>query len=241
MRAAMECFTTFTGEDFNPLSPDIDKIKIEDIAHSLSLMCRANGHFSRFYSVAQHCINCANEAEARDFSDRVQLACLLHDASEAYMSDITRLVKKHLPVYIEAEEYLQNIIYSKFLGTPLTDKEYSYVKQIDDDMLVCEFDALMTKKVFERVVDIKSSPSFEFTNFSDIKAEFIRKYKRLSVHKKAALPLSTSQTKSNFLEDKKAAPPRVSYRRRTMSEASVSRPSNLLANKKSPQFAKKLW
>jgi len=177
MCAAMECFTTFTGEDFNPLSPDINKIKIEDIAHSLSLMCRANGHFSRFYSVAQHCINCANEAEARGFSDKIQLACLLHDASEAYMSDITRLVKKHLPMYIKAEENLQKLIYSKFLCMPLTDEEYAYVKQIDDDMLVCEFDALMTKKVFDRVVDMKSSPSFDFTNFSDMEAEFIRNTK----------------------------------------------------------------
>jgi len=174
----MECFTTFTGEDFNPLLPDADKIKIEDIAHSLSLMCRANGHFHSFYSVAQHSVNCANEAEARGLSGRVQLACLLHDASEAYMSDITRLVKKQLPAYIEAEENLQNIIYGKFLDAPLTDAEHGFVKQIDDDMLVCEFDALMIKKVFHRVVDMKSKPNFEFVNFSDVEAEFICKYKK---------------------------------------------------------------
>ena len=44
----MDHITTFTGEDLNPFSPDVNKIQIEDIAHSLSLMCRANGHFVSF-------------------------------------------------------------------------------------------------------------------------------------------------------------------------------------------------
>ena len=92
----MGYITTFTGEDFDPTEPDINKIKIEDIAHALSLICRANGHFIRFYSVGQHCINCANEAKARGLPELIQFACLFHDASEAYISDITSPVKKHL-------------------------------------------------------------------------------------------------------------------------------------------------
>jgi len=93
----MEHITTYTGEDFKPLSPDAKQIHIEDIAHALSLMCRANGHFVRFYSIAQHSINCAIEAKARGLSVKVQTACLLHDGSEAYLLDITRPVKEHLP------------------------------------------------------------------------------------------------------------------------------------------------
>ena len=176
----MEHITTFTGEDFTPLSPDINQIKIEDIAHSLSLMCRANGHFKCFYSVAQHCVNCANEAEARGFSAKIQLACLLHDASEAYLADITRPVKRHLPVYMEAEKHLQNLIYLKFLGAALTEDESVCVKQVDNDMLVCEFDALMAKKVFDHAVCIKSRPAFDFTNFADIENGFMLCYKKLS-------------------------------------------------------------
>jgi 5'-deoxynucleotidase YfbR-like HD superfamily hydrolase len=41
------------------------------------------------------------EAAARGYSERVQLACLLHDASEAYLSDVTRPVKQELPKYLE--------------------------------------------------------------------------------------------------------------------------------------------
>lgn len=49
--------STFTGQSFNVLTPDPLTVKIEDIAHALSLLCRANGHFNRFYSVAEHSIN----------------------------------------------------------------------------------------------------------------------------------------------------------------------------------------
>ena len=62
--------TTYTEEHFYPTNPDPDKLKPEDIAHSLSLQCRGNGHVKVFFSVAQHCINCAKEAEARGLSPR---------------------------------------------------------------------------------------------------------------------------------------------------------------------------
>ena len=88
--------TTYSKLRFDPVDPDPESIKIEDIAHSLSLLCRANGHFKRFFSVAQHSLNCCREAKARDYSEKIQHACLLHDASEAYLSDITRPVKHHL-------------------------------------------------------------------------------------------------------------------------------------------------
>ena len=65
---------------FDPLHPEAELIEITDIAHALSMLCRANGHFQSFYSVGQHCINCMLEAKARGYSERVQLGCLLHDA-----------------------------------------------------------------------------------------------------------------------------------------------------------------
>ena len=44
----MGCITTYSGEAFDPAQPDSQKIHIADIAHALSLLCRANGHFKRF-------------------------------------------------------------------------------------------------------------------------------------------------------------------------------------------------
>ena len=170
----MEHITTFTGENFAPLTPDINQIKIEDIAHALSLICRANGHLTHFYSVAQHSINCANEAKAREYSVRVQLASLLHDASEAYISDITRPVKKHLPEYIIIEETLQNMIYEKFLGSTLSDEECELVKRVDDDMLAWEFNKLMGKKVSNDLPELKGRTSFEFIDYMAVENMFVK-------------------------------------------------------------------
>ena len=64
----MSYITTVTGKHFYPLNPNQQDIDIEDIAHALSLICRANGHFRHFYSVAQHSIACAEEAIARGHS-----------------------------------------------------------------------------------------------------------------------------------------------------------------------------
>ncbi len=38
----MSYITTVTGKHFYPLNPDQQNIDIEDIAHALSLICRAN-------------------------------------------------------------------------------------------------------------------------------------------------------------------------------------------------------
>ena len=81
----MNTMTTFTGKRFDPIRITPDDICLEDIAHALSLSCRGGGHLKYFYSVAQHSLNCAAEARARGWSERLQLACLLQDASEEYL------------------------------------------------------------------------------------------------------------------------------------------------------------
>ena len=64
------CITTYTGRHIDPLHPDPDMICIEDIAHALSLICRGNGQVKTFFSVGQHCINCARAALCRFFPHR---------------------------------------------------------------------------------------------------------------------------------------------------------------------------
>ncbi len=164
---------------FDPLNPDVALIDISDIAHSLSMLCRANGHFKSFYSVGQHCINCALEAQARGHSRRVQLACLLHDASEAYLSDVTRPVKQEIPKYKEIEEPLQALIWEKWLGSPLTGEENRQVFQIDDDILDHEFIALMEHPLHDTVPALSSQPRFAFMDFPQCQKEFLELFYKL--------------------------------------------------------------
>ena len=91
----MSAMNTFTGRIFDPLKMMKQDVCVEDIAHALSLVCRGGGHIRYFFSVAQHSMNCASEAAARGWSGRIVLACLLHDASEAYIADIIRPVKPY--------------------------------------------------------------------------------------------------------------------------------------------------
>ena len=82
----MNTMTTYSGRKFDPMQMTPGDVYIEDIAHALSLLCRGGGQLTYFYSVGQHSLNCAAEAKARGWSKRQQLACLLHDASEGYIS-----------------------------------------------------------------------------------------------------------------------------------------------------------
>lgn len=176
----MSRIMTCSHKMFDPLNPEVELIDIHDIAHSLSMLCRANGHFKSFYSVGMHCVNCAKEAFARNYSRKVQLACLLHDGSEAYLSDVTRPVKEEIPRYREIEDPLQDVIWQKFLGEALTEEEYRQVFEIDDDILENEFPALMGAKLKETVPALRSEPQFQFEDFQKTEKEFLALFHTLS-------------------------------------------------------------
>lgn len=164
---------TYSKKRFYPLEPVIDDICVEDIAHALSMLCRANGHYESFYSVAAHCLNCYEEARSRRESARVCMACLLHDAQEAYLSDVTRPVKKHLAEYSMYEERLQEAIYTKFLGGPLNEYEAKVVKTIDDAMLYYEFYEFMAEKLSDEAPYVAATPDFYRGTMRQVEQEYI--------------------------------------------------------------------
>ena len=171
---------TYTKIMFDPLHPKKELINITDIAHSLSMLCRANGHFRNFYSVCQHSINCAIEAAARGYTTRIQLACLLHDASEAYLSDVTRPVKAQLPQYKQIEAPLQETIWNKWLTAPLTEDERRQVFAIDDAILAHEFLQLMDTQIIDPTPVILSQPEFSFTGFEVCEQTFLKLFHQLT-------------------------------------------------------------
>ena len=173
--------TTYTKKHFTPLSPVAEDIDIRDIAHALSLIVRANGHFPEFYSVAQHSIHCAEEAMARKADPRKALLCLLHDASEAYIADVTRPLKRNLSEYREAEEKLQTAIYIKLTGFAPDKRELEFVSMVDDTLLCHEFKHYIGEQLFDEELELHSSPDFEFVPFKEIENKFIELFDKLTM------------------------------------------------------------
>lgn len=141
---------TVSGKEFHFLDPKPEDIEIEDIAYSLANQCRFTGHVP-FYSVAEHSLLVA--AQFADSGDKqLMLAALLHDASEAYLSDIASPIKQFLPEYTKMEEKLQTAIYNKFNID--YNKYADKVKQADIQQLYNEAHYLLksggkTWKMFE--------------------------------------------------------------------------------------------
>lgn len=170
---------TYTKTKFYPLEPIAADIHIEDIAHSLSQMARANGHFEHFYSVAQHSVNCCLEAKERGLSRKVQLGCLLHDASEAYLADITRPVKKYLTDYLTFEDKLQKVVFNKFGIGDVSAEELEQIKEIDDAMLFYEFRELMGEDLQKEIPFISMKHNFLRRDYEEVEREFIHLFEEL--------------------------------------------------------------
>lgn len=123
---------TYSGIYFNVFDPDVALIKIEDIAHSLAMQCRFNGHTKSFYSVAQHSVWVAERVPVKQ-----KKAALLHDGSEAYLSDIPSPIKKYFTQYHKIEDDVMIAIAKRF------DFEYPFdasVKKYDKEALYWEWE-----------------------------------------------------------------------------------------------------
>lgn len=81
----------FSGGQYWPADPRAEDVKIIDIAHHLSMLCRYTGAVSRFYSVAEHSWHVSYVVPLK-----FALMGLLHDAPEFVLNDLNRPVK-HMP------------------------------------------------------------------------------------------------------------------------------------------------
>ena len=156
-----------------------DNVAIEDIAHALSMMCRGNGHLRFFYSVGLHSINCAQEAIARGYQTGTVLACLLHDATEAYIADLIRPVKNQLPEYEVMENNLFQVIKEKFFLQHLEEKEWAKVWAIDHEMLSNELPIILTDEPIMEKAPLLSSPILEERSMRAVELEFLKLFTEL--------------------------------------------------------------
>ncbi len=145
----MGTMCTYTGKLIDLKNVKIEDICIRDIAHALSLICRFNGHVSKYYSVAEHCVLLS---EAKNMPG-TPLARLLHDAAEAYVGDVSSPLKQLLPMYKMLEHRVVKLIAVKY-GV-----DFDPVKPGDTAMLIREARALMSPEFFLGF-DVEGIPLF---------------------------------------------------------------------------------
>lgn len=129
---------TFTGRQFWPMDARPEEMDIVDIAHALSMLCRFNGHCHRFYSVAEHSVHVSSVVAPEEARWG-----LLHDAAEAYLSDMPQPIKRELRAFSVFEKQLEQVIAQRF---GLSVSMPPAVKEADRLLLATEKVALMTKE-----------------------------------------------------------------------------------------------
>ena len=112
-------------------------VMIEDIAHALSMQCRFAGHCRYFYSVAEH--SCLVSSL---LPSDLALKGLLHDAAEAYVTDIPTPLKNQLFSFKKIEDKISLVIFEAF-GLELDQDEYNDIKFADAQALKIEANILV--------------------------------------------------------------------------------------------------
>jgi len=130
----------YSGKKFWTLDPKPEEVDINDIAHSLALQCRFNGHTNSFYSIAQHSV-----LVSKIVNPKQALAALFHDASEAYTGDLISPLKRFLPpVFKEIEKKIESAIFQHF-NINEEEVDHKEIKRADKIALFTEMRDLMKK------------------------------------------------------------------------------------------------
>lgn len=186
-----EWIRTYSGKKFYVFNPKQKDIVIEDIAHSLSLICRFTGHTEDLYSVGQHSLLVMELCP-----DEFKLEGLTHDFPEAYITDLATPVKRKMPNYKEYENNLHTAIAKKFhLQFPMP----KIIKEIDQEVFQMEWAYLM-----ERNKKVKSGrfrmerEEFMILSPKEVEKRIVESFKRL--HSERMRKIKTDSTYSNIFK-----------------------------------------
>jgi 5'-deoxynucleotidase YfbR-like HD superfamily hydrolase len=124
---------TRTGKKVSFSNPKPETICLEDIAWALSNTCRFGGH-SGFYSVAEHSIHMTKLFH----NPHSQMWALMHDATEAYVGDMTSPLKRELPQYESIERRFKTAISIRFQLNPF--EQPPLIKVMDN--IACSTEAI---------------------------------------------------------------------------------------------------
>lgn len=131
-RLTIPYIRTFHGAEFRHLSPRVEDIHIEDIAHSLSRICRFTGHcVPSLYSVAEHAVRVSFACDPKD-----AFFGLHHDDAEAYCNDLARPFKR-LPG-MEGYRFYEKLVFQSIAEKFNLGPEPESVKKADLALLATE-------------------------------------------------------------------------------------------------------
>jgi hypothetical protein len=120
----------------------MEDVDVVDIAHALSLICRFTGHTKYHYSVGQHSIAVSNLCRPK-----IAIYGLMHDAAEAYLTDIAHPIKAGFmwngKPFSDVEDYLLDIILKALGVPPPSNDAKKEVVSIDREVGVAESIQLM--------------------------------------------------------------------------------------------------
>jgi hypothetical protein len=139
------------------------------------MKCRYTGHTSRFYSVAEHCVHVSNHVHSR-----YALWGLLHDASEAYLPDVSRTIKPCLSGFVDIEYRVMGAVVRAFDLSPLFEPEQ--VKAVDTAILHDEKLALMPNEPMPwGLPGTGLGVKIECWSPVEAEVEFLRRFSRLAL------------------------------------------------------------
>ncbi len=123
--------TTLTRRKLSLENPQASQIDIADIAVGLANKAHFNGQMERYFSIAEHSMMVCNWTP-----HNLKLVALLHDASEAYLGDISKPLKVLLPDFQIIENRLQRVIFERF---GLDYDDIKLIKPMDKVVQVIEY------------------------------------------------------------------------------------------------------
>lgn len=136
MKTPPGCTITFSGKVVDLFNPDPETIYLEDIAHSLSHICRWGGHTKSFYSVAEHCIRVSLRVPKGK-----KLTALFHDCEEAYWGDLIRPLKMLLPVETVTKIVaFRQVVFDKFGVLPIDEE----INEADNNEIDWDYENVVT-------------------------------------------------------------------------------------------------
>jgi 5'-deoxynucleotidase YfbR-like HD superfamily hydrolase len=144
---------TFTGRQVDPFNLQPEDVNIVDIAHSLSQQNRYGGHTIIPFSVARHCLRMEITIEETYNNSDMRLDALMHDASEAYITDIPKPIKDRIPMIEEIEANVLNVIYQKY-GI----KHFLQVQELDKESVLKEIKLF---KMLDTIEDRENGSYYE--------------------------------------------------------------------------------